>query len=112
MSLFDATWSLQVEKLLPPVLRDADFVLNVDDFKPGEADNIYIQFILVSSPGHWKEYPLVGIGIFKYLQGTQSKQVLLTAIREQLEADIFRVPLINVSDFPTVIINKVSVTLE
>jgi len=112
MSLFDATWSLQCEKLLPPVLRDANFILEVDDFKPGEADNLYIQFILISSPGHWKEFPLIGVSLWKYLQGTQSPQVLQRAIREQLESDIFQRPLIIVTDFPTIIINKVSLTLE
>lgn len=112
MSLFDATWSLQVEKLLPPVLRDADFVLLVDDFKPGEADNLYIQFILVSSPGHWKEFPLIGVGLFNYLQGTQSRQVLQRAIREQLESDIFKRPLISILDNQTIVVNKVSLTLE
>jgi hypothetical protein len=84
----------------------------VDDFKPGEADNLYIQFILVSSPGHWKEFPLVGVGLHNYLQGTLQPQVIQRAIREQLERDIFQRPLIDVSGFPTIIINKVSLTLE
>lgn len=111
MSLFDTTWSLQVEKMLPPVLRDADFVLLVDDFAPVEPSNLYIWFILVSSPGHWKEWPLVGVGIWKYLQGTQSRQVLQRNIKVQLEADVFNKPLVDITNFPTIVINKVVLTV-
>lgn len=112
MSLFDTTWLLQVEKILPPVLRDADFIEKDDDFKTGDPENLYIQFILLSSPGHWKEKPLVGVGIYKYLQGTQSAQVLKRNIKVQLEADnAFKRPLVDVSAFPEIIINSVVLKL-
>jgi hypothetical protein len=112
MSLFDTTWSLQVEKLLPPVLRDRDFEVQDMDFKTGDALNNYIEYILISSPGHWKEFPMVGVGIYNYLQGTQSPQVLARAIRLHLEADIFERPLVDVSKFPTISVNAVTVELE
>lgn len=111
MSLFDANWAIQTQKILPPVLRDADFVEQDGDFAPGDPSNLYIQYILVSSPGHWKQFPLVGIGIFNYLQGTQSQQVLQRNIRQQLEADVYKRPLIDVTNFPTIIINKVVLTV-
>lgn len=113
MSLFSTTWSLQVQKMLPPVLRDADFVATLDgDFGTVEPSNLYIQFILVSSPGHWKQFPLVGVTIWKYLQSTISKQVLQRNIKLQLEADVFNKPLVDVTNFPIIIINKVVLTLE
>jgi len=67
--------------------------------------------ILVSSPGHWKQFPLVGVGIFNYLQGTQSAQVLQRNIIEQLESDVFQKPLVDVSNFPTIVIDKSVITL-
>lgn len=112
MSLYDTTWSLQVEKLLPPCLRDADIAAINYDFITGDPENNYIRSILVSAPGHWKEYPLIGIAIFKYLQGTQSQQVLVRAIRLQLEADIFKKPFIDVKNFPELLINNVTVSLQ
>lgn len=112
MSLYDTTWSLQVEKLLPPCLRDADFSVKDDDFKSGDPENNYIRSILLSSPGHWKEFPLMGVGIFNYLQGTQSQQVLVRAIRLQMESDIFKKPYIDVRSFPVIIINNVTVSLQ
>ena len=112
MGLFDVTWSLQVERILPPVLRERSFRVENDDFMTGEAENNYIEYILLSSPGHWKEYPLVGVGIWKYLNGTQSPQVLQRDIQEQLRADIFTKPYVDVRRWPTLIINKTTFELN
>lgn len=112
MSLFDTTWSIQVEKLLPPVLRGKTFEAVNNDFKAGEADNNYIGYIILSSPGHWKEFPIVGVGIYNYLQGTQSPQVLQRAIMVQLKNDIFKRPTIDVRKFPTIIVNNVIVEVD
>lgn len=112
MSLFSATWSLQVEKLLPPILRDRQFIELDDDFKLGEADNNYIEYILMSSPGHWKEFPIVGVSIYKYLQGTQSPQVLKRNIEVQLRNDIFKKPSVDASKFPIIKINGTQFKLE
>ena len=107
MSLFSATWETQVEKLLPPVVREADFILDVDDFKGGDPENQIIHYLIASAPGHWKEFPPVGVGIWNYLQGTQGPQEIQRAIRVQLEADIFSRPLVDASGFPTIIVNSV-----
>jgi hypothetical protein len=111
MSLFDTTWSLQVEKLLPPCLRDGGFVELNNDFLSGNADNNLIQYIIVSSPGHWKEFPLIGVAIFNFLQGTQSNQVLTRAIRSQLESDIFKKPFVDSGKFPVIRVNSVEFEL-
>lgn len=112
MGLFDTTWSLQVEKLMPPVLRDTEFFEVEDDFKTGDPENNYIEYIVKSAPGHWKEFPVVGVGIFNYLQGTQSPQVLQRAIQVQLKNDIFVKPQVDVRAFPTIHINNVTISLD
>jgi len=112
MGLFDVTWATQAEKLLPPVLRDRDFSEVDDDFKSGDPENNYIEYALISSPGHWKEFPTVGVGIYNYLQGTQSPQVLQRNIQVALKAVGFTKPFIDVRRFPTIIINKVTVELN
>lgn len=111
MSLFDADWSIQAEKLLPPVVRTADFILDVDDFKGGDSENQHIHYLIVSSPGHWKEFPPVGVGIWKYLQSTASPQEIQRAIRVQLTSDVFPRPLIDVRSFPVIIVNSIVVEL-
>lgn len=112
MSLFDADWEIQVEKLLPPVVREADFFVLDDDFKSGDPENQYIHYIVVSSPGHWKEFPPVGVGIYKYLQSTIPTAYIQRAIRTQLENDVFSKPLVDASKFPNIIINSVVVELQ
>jgi hypothetical protein len=112
MSLFDADWTIQTENLLPPCLRDVNLIELNGDFSPGDPQNDYINYILVSFPGHWKEFPLIGVGIINYLQGTQSAQVLQRAIRLQLTSDVFPKPYINVSKFPIVSINSVTFELK
>jgi hypothetical protein len=112
MSLFDANWEIQTEKLLPPVVRSADFIVSNDDFKPGDPENQYIHYILISSPGHWKEFPPVGVGIFKYLQSTIPFAYIQRAIRTQLENDVFSKPLVDASKYPVIVVNSVVVRLE
>lgn len=106
MALFDITWSLQVEKILPPVLRARDFQEKNDDFLSGDADNQVIERIIMSSPGHWKEFPVIGFAIWKYLQGTQSPQVLARNLGVMLKADIFVNPYVDVSQWPVIIVNN------
>jgi hypothetical protein len=110
MSLFAVTWSVQVERLLPPVLRSKDFIESEDDFKVNYADNDYICYALLSSPGHWKEFPLKGIRIIKYLGGPFNILDIERAIRLDLQDDIFPSPMVNARSFPVITIN--SVTLE
>lgn len=112
MGLFDTTWSLQVEKILPPVMRDVDFFAESNDLKTGEADNNYIESIIVSFPGHWKEFPAVGVGVFRYLQGTTSPQVLQRNISLQLQGDVFTNPLVDIRRFPTIVVNRVTLELS
>lgn len=111
MSLFDANWAIQVEKLLPPVVREADFILDGDDFKVGDSENQVIHFLIESEPGSWKEFPPVGVGIWRFLQGQQGPQELQRAIKVQMKADVFPDPYVNARGFPLVLVNAVDVDL-
>lgn len=113
MSLYtNLTWSLQAELLLPPVLRDLAFTEENDDFKFGEGDNAAISYIILSSPGHWKEFPALGVGIFKYLHSTSTPAEIERAIRIQLKSDIFNNAFVDAKGFPEIIVNKLRVRLN
>lgn len=99
---FGITWSAQIEKIIPPLLRDRMFSVVSMDFKVGEPQNNYIEYIVLSSPGHWKEFPQVGVNLFQFLQSTESSQVIRRAILLQLEADIFNKPNIDISKWPII----------
>lgn len=111
MSLFDADWSLQVEKLLPPIVRQADFRELDGDFRAGDPENQYIHYLVISAPGHWKEFPSIGVAIVQYLQSTAPASTIQRAIRVQLINDVFPNPLIDATKFPLIIINSVVVEL-
>ena len=111
--MFDTTWAVQVEKIIPPILRNRGMIDDGNgDFMQGVADNNYIEYIIVSAPGHWKEFPVVGVQIFGYLLSSNSPQVLRRAIELQLRNDIFTKPSVDVSLFPVIRVNKVTIDLQ
>lgn len=112
MGLFNYTLATQVEKILPPVLRTRSFVLSTDDFKSGDPENQYIECLIVSSPGHWKEFPPIGIAISQYLNGVESRQVLTQDIKRNLIADVFPSPFVDVSQWPKIQVNKLIIDLS
>ena len=113
MSMFDTTWALQVEKIMPPVVRARGMEDDGNgDFLAGDADNEFIEYIVVSAPGHWRQFPAVGVQIYGYLLGSSSPQVLRRAIELQLRNDIFTKPSVDISAFPVIRINKVTIDLQ
>lgn len=113
MSLYsNLTWSLQAELLLPPVLRDLGFFEENDDFKFDDTENAAISYIVLSAPGHWKEFPALGVGIFKYLHSTSTPAEIERAIRIQLNSDIFKNAFVDAKNFPEIIVNKLRVKLN
>jgi hypothetical protein len=111
MGLFNLSWATQGEKILPPIIRDRAFIAAGGDFKSGDAENMYIEFIVVSAVGHWKESPGLGVGIMKYLQGTDSVQVIEREIKKHLTKDIFANPLVDARAFPIIKVNRVVIEL-
>jgi hypothetical protein len=109
--MYDVTISLMVERLMPPILRERGFIDDNGDFLQGEADNQYMEYIIVSGPGHWKQFPTLGVGIFQYLHSTSSNQVIQRAIASQLEAYGFKKPEVDISAFPIIVVNKTLVEL-
>lgn len=91
---------------------DGELQVNADnDFKTGDAVNNYLRYIIEAHPGNYKEFPLLGVGIEKYLNTTVNPQQMERAIRVQLESDIFTNPLIDVRSWPTIVIDKTVIQL-
>jgi len=92
-----------------------DFQVSGTDFLVGDAGNNYISYIIQASPGHYKLSPQVGCGIDKYLNSTVKGAELERVIRAQLEADGFKAPTIDVSQFASggpIIVDKTEVSLS
>ena len=74
------------------------------DFNTGESDNQHIQDIVFENIGAYKQYPLVGVGLVKYLNSSGTQLVLSREMKIQLETDGYSVNEIafdgiNVSNF-------------
>jgi hypothetical protein len=90
---------------------DQDLVATADgDFRTGDASNNIIKYIVVSHIGNWKEFPLVGVGIYDYLNSNVSAEEIESVITTALSADVFKDPDVDASDFPSTIdINKTTI---
>lgn len=71
-----------------------DLQINGGDFVVGPSDQAHIDDILSTEKGEWREWPLLGVGLQKYLNSTgqlDDRAGLLRAVRLQLESDNFQV---------------------
>ena len=95
------------------ILLDSDQELvatTAGDFRVGDASNNIIKYIIVSHIGNWKEFPLVGVGIYDYLNSNVSAEEIESVITTALAADVFKNPAVDASDFPSTIdINKTTI---
>jgi len=78
------------------ILEDYDLVIENGDFKVSSSDNQHIELICITDLGHWKEYPLVGVGIQKYIASSGQTESLKRTINVQLSADGYNVSQVEV----------------
>ena len=79
---------------------NADLQEQDGDFLIGDCSNRYIEYITKAFQGHYKESPLVGIGIEYYLNANVNPQILERDIIKQLQDDIFITPDVDLSNYP------------
>lgn len=68
-----------------------DLKIQDGDFFCGEADSEHVIDIFNSSPGHWKEFPLLGVGIDSYRNSSGKANELAKIAKIQLESDHYKV---------------------
>lgn len=77
--------------------NDFDLIIENGDFKVSESDMQHIQLICITGLGHWKQYPLQGVGIEQYIASSGQTEALKRAINIQLAADGYKVSDIVIS---------------
>lgn len=106
MTIFTITWATEIGKLLPPIMRNTSMQSNaVGDFIVGSPLNDYIYRIVMSSPGHWKNNPSVGVNIWLFLNAPSNPDQIVAVIKKQLIADVFTSPQVDASEFPIIVVN-------
>ena len=86
---------------------DEDLLITDGDFAIKAADQQNIEHILLSQKGSYKEFPILGVGITKYINGpdTTSRLRLENEIDKQLAYDNFYVKTLDVNDLQNIIID-------
>lgn len=74
-------------------MKIANGDLFVDD-----SDQQHIQHILVADSGQFRQWPLLGVGIKKYLNGSANQTDIKQTIRVQLRSDNFTVKTLEVKN--------------
>ncbi len=68
-----------------------DLVIENGDFKISNSDMQHIELICITDVGHWKQSPLLGVGIMKYIASSGQQDALKRAINIQLASDGYKV---------------------
>jgi hypothetical protein len=77
---------------------DNDLVIRNGDFDIEFSDENHVEDILNSYLGHWKQFPLLGIGIERELNiKADNQQIIKRKIQQQLESDGYKVGQITTS---------------
>jgi hypothetical protein len=64
-----------------------DLIISNGDFVIQDSDSQHIGLIIDSWIGHWKQYPLCGVGVDNYVKSSGQQLALKRAISVQLEPD-------------------------
>jgi hypothetical protein len=68
-----------------------DLIIENGDFKISDSDMQHIQLICITDLGHWKQFPLLGVGINRYIASSGQTDALKRAINIQLASDGYKV---------------------
>ena len=69
------------------------------DFKAGDNANNLLNYIVIANKGEYKEFPLLGVGIDRYLNTSLNVQQIETNIIKELKSDVFLDPDVDMIDF-------------
>lgn len=87
--------------------EDGDLLVVDGDFSVYESDQRHIEHILVSEKGGWREWPVLGVGLFRFLNGVGTKNELQKKCRLQIQYDNMKVQRLTVTDLGKIDIQAV-----
>lgn len=78
------------------ILVNADIKIKNGDLAVGFSDGQNIEYIISAKPGQFYQFPTLGVGIIDEINSSISKQELEQKIKNNLEADNYRINRIDV----------------
>lgn len=73
---------------------NGDMVIKGGDFDTEQSDEQHIEDILISEPGYWRQFPLLGVGVRRQLNApfTHTERInFQKGVKLQLEYDNYKV---------------------
>lgn len=80
---------------------DGSFKEKDGDFVFGFSEEKILSDLLISAPGHYKEFPTLGINVSRFTNANTNKQIIAREISVGMKADVFKKPIIDLSKFPS-----------
>lgn len=68
-----------------------DVVFANGDFLVGSSDQQHVKHILKADKGHYRQWPLLGVGMLDYVNGAVEPEVIRQTIRTNLRNDNYNV---------------------
>lgn len=82
--------------LVKDILINDDIAFKNGDLVVGDSDAQHIEHILTAKPGHFYQFPTLGVGIVDEIKASVNKQALRQRIKQNLESDNYRINKIEV----------------
>ncbi len=85
--------------LVEDFLLDSDQDLQIvdGDILIGASDQQHVEYIMKADRGHFRQYPLIGVGIERNINGPVNVQEIKQRIERQLESDNYNVRKVEVT---------------
>ena len=74
-----------------------DLKIENGDFAIGQSDDQNIEAILLAEKGQFYEFPLLGYGITRKINGTFDRLTERKSVREELKRDNYNIKVLNIS---------------
>jgi len=78
------------------ISMDSDIAIVNGDLKLINSDQQHIEHILRAKPGHFYQFPTIGVGVIDFQHGNTNKAEIRRLIKQNLEADGYRVNKIEI----------------
>lgn len=82
-----------------------DLIIENGDFKLNESDSQHVEHIITADKGQFRQWPLIGVGINRLINGSINPQALKQVVKLNLESDNYNVRLIEIDSIDKLSIN-------
>ena len=80
------------------IVKNGDFVFSFSDQQ-------HVNLLILTDVGHWREFPLVGVGIRHFINSAGMQARIKRSVQVQVENDGYKIQDLEVKDWDKIYIN-------